>query len=53
MDIGEHVRLYAPELDPFLNLALTSKYPEDLFREACHRDPVYGSLDLTERDTSL
>ncbi|OAX35875.1 hypothetical protein K503DRAFT_867968 [Rhizopogon vinicolor AM-OR11-026] len=29
------------------------KYPEDLFREACHQDSVYGSLDLTERDTSF
>ncbi|KAF8805919.1 nitrate reductase [Phlegmacium glaucopus] len=26
-------------------------YPEDLFREVTHFDPVYGSLDLTEFDT--
>ncbi|EPQ53162.1 nitrate reductase [Gloeophyllum trabeum ATCC 11539] len=28
-------------------------YPEDLFRTICHHDPVYGTLDLTERDTSF
>ncbi|GAA98798.1 uncharacterized protein L969DRAFT_76523 [Mixia osmundae IAM 14324] len=26
-------------------------YPEDLYRAVCYSDPVYGSLDLTERDT--
>ena len=30
-----------------------SEYPEDQFRDICHLDPVYGTLDLTERDTSL
>ncbi|KAL4079389.1 hypothetical protein J3A83DRAFT_4409606 [Scleroderma citrinum] len=29
------------------------EYPEDHFRELCHIDPVYGTLDLTERDTSF
>ncbi|TFK51423.1 hypothetical protein OE88DRAFT_1545674 [Heliocybe sulcata] len=28
-------------------------YPEDMFRAVCHTDPVYGTLDLTERDTSF
>ncbi|KAG1716821.1 hypothetical protein ID866_343 [Astraeus odoratus] len=28
-------------------------YPEDRFREVCHADPVYGTLDLSERDTSF
>lgn len=27
------------------------KYPEDLFREVTHDDPVYGRIDLTEEDT--
>ncbi|KAN0084049.1 hypothetical protein V8E55_007553 [Tylopilus felleus] len=31
----------------------TIEYPEDRFRELCHMDPVYGTLDLTERDTSF
>ncbi|EGN92384.1 hypothetical protein SERLA73DRAFT_79664 [Serpula lacrymans var. lacrymans S7.3] len=26
-------------------------YPEDLYRDVCHSDPVYGTLDLTNRDT--
>ncbi|KAL4248390.1 Nitrate reductase [Abortiporus biennis] len=26
-------------------------YPEDLYRSVYHEDPVYGLLDLTERDT--
>ncbi|KAF8137711.1 hypothetical protein EV363DRAFT_1414909 [Boletus edulis] len=34
------------------NLA-TIEYPEDRFREICHTDPVYGTLDLTQRDTSF
>ncbi|KAG1736106.1 uncharacterized protein EDB91DRAFT_1142870 [Suillus paluster] len=29
------------------------EYPEDRFREARHQDPVYGTLDATERDTSF
>ncbi|KIJ61879.1 hypothetical protein HYDPIDRAFT_95803 [Hydnomerulius pinastri MD-312] len=29
------------------------EYPEDRFREVCHMDPIYGALDLTERDTSF
>ncbi|KAG2142479.1 hypothetical protein DEU56DRAFT_972043 [Suillus clintonianus] len=29
------------------------EYPEDLFREVRHQDPVYGTLDMTERDTSF
>ncbi|KAG1730636.1 hypothetical protein EDD22DRAFT_982614 [Suillus occidentalis] len=29
------------------------EYPEDLFRGVRHQDPVYGTLDLTERDTSF
>lgn len=33
-------------------LDVRSEYPEDRFREICHLDPVYGALDLTERDTS-
>ncbi|KZT30292.1 hypothetical protein NEOLEDRAFT_1127249 [Neolentinus lepideus HHB14362 ss-1] len=28
-------------------------YPEDMFRAVCHNDPVYGMLDLRERDTSF
>ncbi|KZT38057.1 hypothetical protein SISSUDRAFT_1047659 [Sistotremastrum suecicum HHB10207 ss-3] len=26
-------------------------YPEDLYRAVCYSDPVYGELDLTDRDT--
>jgi nitrate reductase (NAD(P)H) len=26
-------------------------YPEDLFREVAHFDPIYGDLDLTDSDT--
>ncbi|KAF9219482.1 hypothetical protein BS17DRAFT_740579 [Gyrodon lividus] len=29
------------------------EYPEDRFRGVCHMDPIYGTLDLTERDTSF
>ncbi|KAH7886818.1 hypothetical protein F5I97DRAFT_1058506 [Phlebopus sp. FC_14] len=29
------------------------EYPEDRFREICHSNPIYGTLDLTERDTSF
>ncbi|KAG2067855.1 hypothetical protein BDR04DRAFT_1104460 [Suillus decipiens] len=29
------------------------EYPEDQFREVRHQDPFYGTLDTTERDTSL
>ncbi|KIJ15906.1 nitrate reductase [Paxillus involutus ATCC 200175] len=29
------------------------EYPEDRFREVCHTDPIYGTLDLTQRDTSF
>lgn len=42
--------------DPTLNSRThhgCSEYPEDSFRELCHMDPVYGTLDLTSRDTSL
>ncbi|KAH8091844.1 hypothetical protein BXZ70DRAFT_1001920 [Cristinia sonorae] len=28
-------------------------YPEDLFRHVVHDDPVYGTIDLTEKDTSF
>ena len=52
MEVGDHVRLYASQRTPH-NPVLKSEYPEDLFREACHQDTVYGSIDLTERDTSL
>lgn len=30
-----------------------SEYPEDRYREMTYTDDVYGTLDLTERDTSL
>ncbi|KAI6043890.1 hypothetical protein EDC04DRAFT_3056554 [Pisolithus marmoratus] len=29
------------------------EYPEDRFRQFCHEDPTYGTLDLSERDTSF
>ncbi|KDQ57289.1 hypothetical protein JAAARDRAFT_70219 [Jaapia argillacea MUCL 33604] len=29
------------------------EYPEDLYRAVCHNDSVYGTLDLTDRDTSF
>ncbi|THH12596.1 hypothetical protein EUX98_g9797, partial [Antrodiella citrinella] len=28
-------------------------YPEDLFREVIHDDPIYGTIDMTDRDTCL
>ncbi|EIN13058.1 nitrate reductase [Punctularia strigosozonata HHB-11173 SS5] len=31
----------------------TIDYPEDLYRELAYEDVVFGSLDLTERDTSF
>jgi len=30
-----------------------SAYPEDNYRDLAHSDDVYGTLDLTERDTCL
>ena len=32
---------------------LCRTYPEDLYRELCYEDSVYGTLDLTERETCL
>lgn len=29
------------------------EYPEDQFREVRHQDPLYGTLDATQRDTSF
>ncbi|KAG8850282.1 hypothetical protein FRC20_002092 [Serendipita sp. 405] len=28
-------------------------YPEDLYRAVCYSDPIFGTLDLTERETSF
>lgn len=53
MDIGEHVSLHASESIPVNNTESKSEYPEDSFRGVRHQDPVYGTLDVTERDTSL
>lgn len=36
-----------------IDLVSKSEYPEDRFREVCHQDPFYGTLDASERDTSL
>jgi hypothetical protein len=30
-----------------------SVYPEDLYRAVCYSDPIYGTLDLTDRETCL
>jgi len=52
MDFGRNVRIIGAIILKFL-LRTCSEYPEDRFRDICHIDPVYGTLDLTERDTSL
>ena len=30
-----------------------STYPEDLYRTACFEDEIYGTIDMTERETCL
>ena len=36
-----------------IRLIIRRVYPEDLYRSVVVEDPVYGTLDMTERDTSL
>ena len=52
MEFGSHVGDYSSPLSSRILTHGCSEYPEDQFRELCHMDPVYGTLDLTERDTS-
>ncbi|KAI9569846.1 hypothetical protein HD554DRAFT_2327805 [Boletus coccyginus] len=51
---GRRVTRVEVSLDEGATWSLAAiEYPEDHFREVCHMDPVYGTLDLTERDTSF
>jgi nitrate reductase (NAD(P)H) len=52
--------MYVPSMDVITRRSnvlilhlVYSTYPEDLYRAVCYEDPVYGTLDLTERDTCL
>lgn len=45
-----HVRLVVPRASTHPRY---SEYPEDHYRAMAYTDDVYGTLDLTERDTSL
>ncbi|KAF9239851.1 hypothetical protein BU15DRAFT_46396 [Melanogaster broomeanus] len=51
---GRRVTRVEVSLDEGDSWALADiEYPEDRFREESHELPIYGTLDLTERDTSF
>ncbi|KAI5996354.1 hypothetical protein EDD15DRAFT_2419061 [Pisolithus albus] len=51
---GRRVTRVEVSLDEGTSWALADvEYPEDRFRQFCHEDPTYGTLDFSERDTSF
>ena len=51
--LGTMYALHIGQLYSMLMQFLFSEYPEDRFRKMAYNDDVYGTLDLTDQDTSL